>query len=94
MTLSHPTMRFFASNTGSIASTLKVEAITTVLGIRVTLPIAVVVSGATWQPTLPFPFLENLVSPVSGPVSFRFTPLGSGGNWRIDDVYVDPFKGR
>jgi len=39
---------------------------------------------------VPIPFLTNLVSPVFGTVSFRFTPLG--GNWQIDDVYVDPFK--
>ena len=25
------------------------------------------------------------------PVEFRFTPL-LGGDWQIDDVYVDPFR--
>ena len=27
-------------------------------------------------------------------MSFRFTPKGllGGGNWQIDDVYVDPWK--
>jgi hypothetical protein len=24
---------------------------------------------------------------------FRFTPTGWGGNWRLDDLYVDPLKG-
>jgi hypothetical protein len=23
-------------------------------------------------------------------VAFRFTPIGLGAKWRIDDVYVDP----
>ena len=26
-------------------------------------------------------------------VAFRFRPQGALGNWRIDDVYVDPLKG-
>jgi hypothetical protein len=94
VTLLHPTLRFFATNTGSSKSTLKVEASTTVLGLRLTLPIGSLTSGATWQPTPVLLFLENLLAPVSGQVSFRFTPVGAGGNWRIDDVYVDPFKGR
>jgi hypothetical protein len=25
------------------------------------------------------------------PVSFRFTALG-GGDWQVDDLYVDPFR--
>jgi len=25
-------------------------------------------------------------------VRFQFTPLGPGGDWSIDDVYLDPFK--
>jgi hypothetical protein len=27
-------------------------------------------------------------------VDFRFSVLGSGGAWQVDDVYVDPFKDR
>jgi len=27
-------------------------------------------------------------------VQFRFTPLGAGSGWQIDDVYVGPFKSR
>ena len=25
-------------------------------------------------------------------VAFRFTPIGLGARWQIDDVYVDPLK--
>ena len=25
-------------------------------------------------------------------VAFQFRPLDASGQWRIDDVYVDPFK--
>ena len=28
----------------------------------------------------------------AAPIAFRFTPQGKGGDWRIDDVYVDPVR--
>jgi hypothetical protein len=93
-TLLHPDLRFFARNTGSPTSTLQVDVITNVLGLRVTTPVAALVAGASWQPTAPLPFLTNLLSPVSEGVQFRFTAQGRGGAWQIDDDYVDPFKER
>jgi hypothetical protein len=93
-TLLHPTLRFFATNTGSLTVALKVEAITNVGGVKLVTPIGVLVGGG-WQPTLPLPFLTNLLAPAAGTVQFRFTPVGLGtSGWRIDDVYVDPFKDR
>ncbi len=61
------------------------------------MPIAVVSAGSDWQPTAQIPILVNLLSLplVNGDgtdVSFQFTPLGSEGDWTIDDVYLDPFK--
>ena len=89
-----PTLRFFATNSGSALVTLKVDAITTVLGIKLTTPVGVLVGGA-WQPTLPLPFLTNLFALTTASVQFRFTPVGLGtSGWRIDDVYVDPVKYR
>jgi hypothetical protein len=93
VTLLHPTLRLFASNSGAAATTLKVEAITNVLGLKLTTPVGLLVGG-TWQPTLPLLFLDNLLSPVTGTVQFRFTPVGSNSGWRVDDVYVDPYKQR
>jgi hypothetical protein len=93
VTLLHPTLRFFAKNPGSASATLKVEAITEILGIRVTAPIGLLTASG-WQPTVPLAFLHNLASPVAGKVQFRFTALGQGGKFQIDDVYVDPFKHR
>lgn len=93
ITLLHPTLRLFTTNTGSATATLRVEAITDVAGLRVTIPIGLLVAGA-WQPTTPLAFLTNLTSPVAGTVQFRFTPVGSGSGFRIDDVYVDPYKHR
>jgi hypothetical protein len=94
VTLLHPDLRFFLVNSGSVLATLKVEAITNVLGVRLTTPIGLLVAGASWQPTIPLPFLQNLLTAAQGTVQFRFTPVGSGSGWRIDDVYVDPFKTR
>jgi hypothetical protein len=94
VTFLHPDIRFFAVNSGSSLTTLKVEAITNVLGIRLTTPVGLLAAGGSWQPTLPLPFLTNLLAGTKGSVQFRFTPVGLGSGWRIDDVYVDPFKAR
>jgi hypothetical protein len=94
-----PDLRFFARNTGSLLSTLKVEVLyTDALGESRALTVAVLAAGSTWQPTLPVLFLANLAAPPlvtdgATSVAFRFTPLGSRSGWKIDDVYVDPFKG-
>jgi hypothetical protein len=89
-----PTLRFFATNSGSTLVTLKVDAITNVNGLKLTTPVGVLVGGG-WQPTLPLPFLTNLTALSTASVQFRFTPIGLGtSGWRIDDVYVDPVKYR
>lgn len=92
ITLLHPTLRFFALNSGAPTSVLTVQAIVNLAGIRVALPVGLLLGGSNWQPTLPLPFLTNLLAPLSSTVSFRFAPLGPGGGWRIDDVYLDPYK--
>jgi hypothetical protein len=93
--LEHPTLRLFARKSSGLLSTLVVSAVVRPqLGGELVVPVGVVVAGATWTPTLPFLFLGNLLPLVPGqytPVSFRFSPL-LGGDWQIDDVYVDPYK--
>ncbi len=92
-------MRFFVVNTGSPLSTLKVEVLyTDAFGVPRAHTVALVLGTARWEPSLPIAFLANLTRPpllTDGKleVAFRFTPLGSRGAWKIDDVYVDPFKG-
>ena len=92
ITLLHPTLRFFVLNSGAPTSVLTVSAIVNLAGLRLPLPVGLVLGGSSWQPTLPLPFLTNLLAPLSGTVSFRFAPLGPSGGWRIDDVYLDPYK--
>ncbi len=93
--ITHPTVRFFAVNKGFILSALKVDALyRDTDGLLRTLPLGVVASLPGWQPTLPMLAVGDLVNPLldggSTMVSFRFTPL-LGGDWRVDDVYVDPY---
>jgi hypothetical protein len=93
------TMRLFVRNTGSLLSTLKVEVLyKDVFGTPRAQTIGLLVGTSRWQPTLPTAFLANLQHPpllTDGKVdvAFRFTPRGSLSGWKIDDVYVDPFKG-
>jgi hypothetical protein len=94
-----PTMRLFVMNTGSLLSVLEVEVLyEDVFGTPRAQTIALLPGTARWQPTLPLLFLANLQHPPlltdgTVDVAFRFRPRGSLGSWRIDDVYVDPFKG-
>jgi len=94
------TIRFFAKNSGSLLSTLKVEVLyVDALGTPRAHTVALLAGSSRWQPTLPILTLANLLHPplfTDGKVdvAFRFTPLGSMSGWRIDDVYVDPFKAR
>jgi hypothetical protein len=91
--IEYPTLRFFARNQGSGLSRLKVEALYEAAGEVRTTTIGTIVGGQSWQPTAPVPVLANLLAlPPGGhtAVAFRFSPEGDG-DWRIDDVYVDPF---
>jgi hypothetical protein len=94
--LEHPDLRFFVRNTGFILSNLKVEVLfETADGNVRSLPIGLVPGTRSWAPTLPIPLVVNLLPLLPGdrtPVAFRFTP--QGGNWSIDDVYVDPYRSR
>jgi len=98
--LEHPTLRFFAKrHTGGLLnlSTMRVDVLfENNLGIVNQLPIGVVLGSPNWQPTLPMTVLANLLALLPGektPVAFRFTPM-LGGDWSIDDVYVDPYARR
>jgi hypothetical protein len=90
----YPTFRFFARNTGNLRSTLKVD----VLYLTAAGRLSVRASGEYTAPSSDWapPRAMNIdltIDPSShagaAPVAFRFTP-GGGGNWQIDDVYVDP----
>lgn len=95
--LDSPTMRFFARNDGDPDGFLSVSVVVHTLLGPLTLPIGSVDGTDAWHPTPPFLLLANLtalpiVNDGTASIRLRFTP--HGGDWRIDDVYVDPWKGR
>jgi hypothetical protein len=99
LSLLHPTVRLFAHNTGAAGSRLRVTALFGGSdGRKYELPVATLQAGASWSPTPIMPVVLNLFAAISPggymPVSFRFAEVGSAaGQWQIDDLYVDPFKG-
>jgi hypothetical protein len=92
--IEHPTLRFFARRDSGVISTLKVEVLfEDALGSVHAVTIGSVVSGG-WAPTVQMPVVANLLPLLPGDrtaVAFRFT--ANGGTYRIDDVYVDPWRG-
>jgi hypothetical protein len=85
----HPTLRFFARNTGDPTSLLTVSVVSGDLA----LPVGVVAAGSSWAPTPVVPVVVNLLSLLGDQqVAFRFTAADGRGEWTIDDVYVDPYK--
>jgi len=95
--LEHPTVRFFAKrrSTGLLASVsaLRVDVMFELSsGDVATLPISVVPSNGSWQPTLPLLAVANLLPLLPGehtPIALRF--VAQNGDWSVDDVYVDPY---
>jgi hypothetical protein len=82
--LGHPTVRFFARNTGDPLSLLRVSA---VVG-ETELPIGRVPAGGVWAPSPPLLLGVNLLGADS--VAFKFA--ADGGSWSVGGVYVDPYK--
>jgi hypothetical protein len=95
--IEHPTVRFFARKNSGLLSTLVVTArVHLSLGGTIDVPFGVLLAGGQWKPSPAFLYLGNLLPLLPGQhtdVSFRFTPL-LGGDWQVDDVYVDPYRAR
>lgn len=90
--VAHPTLRLFGRDAGGALSTLQVSVrFRTLLG-WTTLPVGVLGGDARWQPTVPVPVVVNLLSLLGGGQQVQFTFAASGGDWEIDDVYVDPYS--
>jgi hypothetical protein len=98
----HPTIRFFASNTGSRTSTLEIEVIYEDLdGHTKSLRVARLRGSDQWQPSLVVPIYMNVLAAASErgvtavALKFKAKDVRSKvAGWKIDDVNVDPFMGR
>jgi hypothetical protein len=87
-------LRLFAASSSSSLSSLRVQVVVkSLLGVLSVLDGGTVATNSTWQPS---PRLGLLLTNVTGllatnAVSFRFVP-NDRASWRIDDVYLDPWK--
>ena len=92
--IEHPTLRFFAKKTSGLLGSMTVEVRFELgTGEVVSAPIGAVTPSSSWQPTAPMPVLASLLPLLPGdhtPVQFKFTALT--GNWKVDDVFVDPTR--
>jgi hypothetical protein len=89
-------LRFLMRNVGSAKGSLRVSVIVpSLLGSLLTvLDGGTVKGGASWAPSPRLALLLSNVTNLLGTkaVAFRFTPVGSGAAFQIDDVYLDPWK--
>jgi hypothetical protein len=87
-------MRFFAASSSSRYSSLQVRVrVKSLLGVLSVLDGGKIAANTAWQPS---PRLALLLTNVTGllstdSVSFQFVPSDSA-SWRIDDVYLDPWR--
>ena len=91
-------MRLFARNVGAATGRLRVQVIVPSLlgGLLTILDGGTIGANGTWTPS---PKLELALCNVTSllgtkAVAFRFTPVGPGAAFQIDDVYLDPWKDR
>jgi hypothetical protein len=92
VTLDDPTMRFFARSAGGPSAQLAVDVLyTDADGEPQKLRIGMINGDGVedWTPVAPLAILANT---TEMDVQFRFTALGAGSEWLVDDVYVDPYK--
>jgi hypothetical protein len=88
-------LRFFAKNVGAVRGQLHVQVIVpSLLGVLSVLDGGTVSAGNTWQPSPRLALLLCNVTSLLGTkaVAFRFTPVGAGAAFQLDDVYLDPWK--
>lgn len=92
--VAHPTIRFFARNTGDPGSALRVSVrYRGLLGLPLSLRLGTVSAGSAWGPSDTIPVVVNLLTLIGGnQARFEFEPTGGSGDWSIDDVYVDPYS--
>jgi hypothetical protein len=87
-------LRFMAKRL-STSGGLRVQVIVpSLLGILTILDGGTVSGSGTWAPSPRMALLLSNVLSLVGTraVAFRFTPVGAGASYQIDDVYLDPWK--
>lgn len=95
MSLDTPIFRLVARNSGDPSAELRVEARYSLLGLLRTKTVSTVKAGSAWAPSQQMSTVLSLSTVVGtvipSSIQIRITPIGSGGQWRVDDLYIDPF---
>lgn len=90
-------LRMVMRNVGSRTGAVRVQVIVPSLlgGLLTVLDGGTVSGSATWAPSPRLQLALCNVTSLIGTraVAFRFTPVGSGAAYQLDDVYLDPWKG-
>ncbi|HEX5984504.1 MAG TPA: hypothetical protein VFY69_09890 [Solirubrobacterales bacterium] len=98
MSLDTPIFRLVARNTGDPSAGLRVEASYKLLGLLRTKTVSTVKAGPNWAPSQQMSTVLTLSTVVGtlvpSSIQIRITPVGSGGEWQVDDLYIDPFARR
>lgn len=102
VSVAHPTIRLFASNTGDPDARLEVEIFFEDLAGKVKkLKVARLRGGPAWAPTTIVPLHVNLLGAAAEDgftaiaVKLKAKDVKSKtGGWKVDDLYVDPFRSR
>ncbi len=96
VTIQDPQLRFFVRNTGDPKAQLMVQAVNLdpSSGKMKTTDLGAVKGSSSWTLSNPVLF-KSAIQPGAdgtGLLGFTFTPKDASGNWRIDDLYIDPIK--
>ncbi|HEX6603004.1 MAG TPA: hypothetical protein VF030_10215 [Solirubrobacterales bacterium] len=98
MSLDTPIFRLLARNTGDSSAGLRVEATYKLLGLVRTKTVSTVKAGPDWAPAQEMSTVLTLSTVVGtlipSAIQIKITPVGSGGQWQVDDLYIDPFARR
>jgi hypothetical protein len=98
MSLDTPIFRLLARNTGDPSAGLRVEASYKLLGLVRTKTVSTIRAGAAWAPSQQMSTVLTLSTIVGvlipSAIQIKITPVGSGGQWQVDDLYIDPFARR
>jgi hypothetical protein len=98
MSLDTPIFRLLARNSGDPNAGLRVEASYKLLGLVRTKTVSTVKAGPEWAPSQQMSTVLTLSTIVGtlipSAIQIKITPVGSGGQWQVDDLYIDPFSRR
>ncbi|HEY3182499.1 MAG TPA: hypothetical protein VGJ77_06680 [Gaiellaceae bacterium] len=96
----YPSVRFVARSVGAPTGSLRVEVeYKEAMGVRrrVTVGTLEAADYNGWAPTPVLTFLDPTQAfrdQAHGSFTLILTPAGAGSLWQVDDLYVDPFRGR